>query len=83
MTGEFPGGPVVMTLTSTAGEQVQSLVRELTSPHGMDAPTPQKKEERKKMTYFSVLKNIAQPSTCFLSCSDIVLALDLGLKNPL
>ncbi|TEA35381.1 hypothetical protein DBR06_SOUSAS21310005, partial [Sousa chinensis] len=40
------------------------------------------RKERKKMTYFSVLKNIAQPSTCFLSCSDIVLALDLGLKNP-
>ena len=45
MTGEFPGGPVVRTLTSTAGEQVQSLLKELRSPHGMDPPP---KKRRKK-----------------------------------
>lgn len=32
--------------------------------------------------YFSVLKNIAQPSTCFFSCSDMILARDFGEKNP-
>eukprot|EP00069_Balaena_mysticetus_P012045 bmy_21554T0 len=26
--------------------------------------------------------NIAQPSTCFLSCSDMILARDFGEKNP-
>ncbi|TEA32630.1 hypothetical protein DBR06_SOUSAS19810018, partial [Sousa chinensis] len=34
------------------------------------------------LTHFSVLKNIAQPSTCFLSCSDMILARDFGEKNP-
>ena len=34
------------------------------------------------LTYFVVLKNIAQPSTCFLSNSDMVLARDFGAKIP-
>ena len=33
-------------------------------------------------THFDDLKNIAHPSTYFLSFSDIVLALDFGEKMP-
>ena len=46
MTGEFSGGPLVRTVTSTAGEQVWSPVRELRSPCGMNQR--KKKKRRKK-----------------------------------
>lgn len=36
----------------------------------------------KKITHFDDLKNIAQPSTYFLSFSDIVFARDFGEKIP-
>lgn len=37
-------------------------------------------QKRISETHFSVLKNTAQPSTCFLSCSETSLARDFGQK---
>lgn len=39
-------------------------------------------ESEALISYFSVLKKTAHPSTCLRSDSDMVLARDLGLKKP-